>query len=233
MSLQEKSRVDAALDFLKGIDLGDVLQEATAAATSRRSEPATDAAKGSTDRQVEGSSASASPSSTGRGPPVSAQESTRQPPEPNRDDPAPEPLVFTLQGLHSMFSPTKTSVLYAHPHDPSNRLFPFCKRLHDEFMRAGLLVDQKRELKLHATIVNTVYASEKKKGKGKGRGKGRGGRREGPLNFDATELMERWKEEVWAEPIRVERVAVCEMGAKEDEEGMLRYVEAGSLEMPC
>ena len=59
-----------------------------------------------------------------------------------------------------------------------------------------------RPLKLHATIVNTIYAKS-------------GGRLgQGLLRFDATEFVERFKDSVWAEDIRIEKIAICKMGAK-------------------
>ena len=35
------------------------------------------------------------------------------------------------------------------------------------------------------------------------------------MRFDARELLERWQGEVWARDVRVEKVAICEMGARE------------------
>ena len=35
------------------------------------------------------------------------------------------------------------------------------------------------------------------------------------MRFDARELLERWRGEVWARDVRVEKVAICEMGARE------------------
>ena len=142
-----------------------------------------------------------------------------------------EPLMVRLQGLHAMSSPHKTSVLFAEPQDLGNKLYHFCQQLKDEFEQAGFLLEEKRDLKLHATIVNTLYAVERtNKGREGPRGKGRSGgkRRSAPLRFDATKLIERWKDEVWAD-IKIERIAICEMGAKEDEDGVVRYVEIGSV----
>jgi len=42
--------------------------------------------------------------------------------------------------------------------------------------------------------------------------------------IDARQLIERWKDTVWAE-VDVERVAICEMGAKMQEDGKVRYKE--------
>lgn len=35
------------------------------------------------------------------------------------------------------------------------------------------------------------------------------------MRFDASELLDRWQGEVWARDVRVEKVAICEMGARE------------------
>ena len=194
-----------------------------------------------------------------------------------------------------------TSILYAHPEDHTNRLRPFAESLVARFEGQGLLVREDRALKLHATIINMVYASEQ--GRGKKRGgfkrktkvkgigkqdegrvkegegedegkeywtKARGGNEKGPATVDIEEdveyelidltdhsdqtraggdskeggrnkpgrgkldaraLVERWKDEIWAE-IRVERVAICEMGAKVGEDGVVRYKEIAGIDMP-
>ncbi|KAI4148575.1 MAG: hypothetical protein LQ340_005040 [Diploschistes diacapsis] len=235
MRLRGKDNVEAAVQFLDGVNLGRMLKDAAAVAASTTSqEPSvsTAAETGGSDARAKEAAATADRSSSLH-PVPGARETlaTGSSPVDAAASP-PQPLVLKLQGLHPMAAPHETSVLYAQPHDPTNRLFHFAKSLRDEFERAGFVLEEKRELKLHATIVNTIYAKEKK-GRGKGGGRGRGGRnrREGQLKFDATELVERWKDEVWAE-VKVERVAVCEMGAKEDEEGKVRYVEVGAKKMP-
>lgn len=104
---------------------------------------------------------------------------------------------------------------------------------------------------LHATVLNTIYARGKKGGTRKGQSgeKGRRGRinrRDG--KFDATYLMERYENMVWMEGVRVEKVAICEMGAKDvvveeeagsvgdgqDEQRMQQqeYKEIASVELP-
>lgn len=45
-------------------------------------------------------------------------------------------------------------------------------------------------------------------------GGGRGGKRWERLVFDATEILERYEDQVWAEDIPLEKVAICRMGAK-------------------
>lgn len=89
---------------------------------------------------------------------------------------------------------------------------------------------------LHATIVNTTYAKGKNKGKGsRGWGRGRGG---GKIEFDAMEVMSVFNEQgggregdvggefVWADGVVIDRVVICEMGAKkvEDDDIGMEYV---------
>lgn len=99
-------------------------------------------------------------------------------------------------------------------------------------MEAGFLVPEERPLLLHATIVNMIYAKDKvKRVRGAGHGKGR----RGAGKIDATHLLEEWEGWVWAEGARMEKVAICEMGARVVEgregEGVV-YVEVGGVEMP-
>ncbi|KAL8957951.1 MAG: hypothetical protein Q9183_005936 [Haloplaca sp. 2 TL-2023] len=57
-----------------------------------------------------------------------------------------------------MHSPKNTSFLYTPPTDETERLYPFCKALSERFQKAGFMVEEKRAMKLHATILNTIYA---------------------------------------------------------------------------
>ena len=81
-------------------------------------------------------------------------------------------------------------------------------------------------MKLHATVVNTIYAREAKSGKkrwGKGSGK-----------FDARELVERYREFEWARDVRMERVSICEMGAKKilAGEGVVDQIHTAAVRVP-
>jgi activating signal cointegrator complex subunit 1 len=81
-------------------------------------------------------------------------------------------LQITLKGLESMHALTKTSVLYTSPLDENGYLRSFCQKLKDAFSEAGFLVEDKRPLLLHATLVNTVYVpGVRGKGSGDGHGK--------------------------------------------------------------
>lgn len=73
------------------------------------------------------------------------------------------PLKISLESLEPMQSPTKTSILYIRPQDPTNRLQILCQALRKTFTDAELLVPDTRPLKLHATIVNTIYVKGRKK----------------------------------------------------------------------
>ncbi|CAD0092488.1 unnamed protein product [Aureobasidium mustum] len=73
------------------------------------------------------------------------------------------PLKISLESLEPMQSPSKTSILYIRPQDPTNRLEILCQVIRKTFTDAGLLVPDTRPLKLHATIVNTIYVKGRKK----------------------------------------------------------------------
>ncbi|KAK5736947.1 hypothetical protein LTR17_007094 [Elasticomyces elasticus] len=169
------------------------------------------------------------------------------------------PLSIDLKGLVSMHDPQNTSILYSAPEDRSNRLYPFCQAVQKHFSDAELLVPDDRPLKLHATIINTIYAKGKKKppmrqrdreeaaeqdeaGEGAGgaeddRSQGHGPKAKAPLKLDATALLERYGEFVWAENVVLDRIAICEMGAKKimDAEGRVlneEYTEVASVQLP-
>lgn len=81
------------------------------------------------------------------------------------------PLMLDLKALHPMQTPKNTSILYAEPVDPSSRLIPFAETLRRIFVEKGWMVDDKRPLRLHATVLNTVYAMPRGRAGGKGGGK--------------------------------------------------------------
>ena len=246
---------------------------------------------------------------------------------PSRATPAsssapPSPLDVHLRGVHVLSQPQATSVLFAEPVDESGRLQSFSESVRAHFADVGL-VEEKRALKLHATLLNTIYADRRQgvrpqhegaegsrtdettrevvagdalKNPGQGEeharsrtaaatlsageravvhgkpaskddvhpldetgregatvdqeatetvrpasqaehsiqeaqdhghavgGQGRKGRRSKKLTFDARWLIAQRQDEEWAEA-RIEKVALCEMGAKPNENGALRYVE--------
>ncbi|KAI9717081.1 MAG: hypothetical protein M1812_005016 [Candelaria pacifica] len=139
------------------------------------------------------------------------------------------PLMVTLSSLASMHTPRSTSLLYAIPMDTSHRVLPFCLSLRDTFLEAGFLLPDERPLLLHATILNTIYATDRRsRGTANRRGQGLGegdpsqnasgsrghGRKRGKLNMDATNIIQRYDGYEWAKDFRIEKVAICKMGAK-------------------
>lgn len=141
-------------------------------------------------------------------------------------DPAGE-VVVDLRGLEAMGERRRTSVLYAVPVDATGRLKAFAEKVRGVFVKEGLVVDEGRELKLHATVVNTVYSKGRRGGGGggggwRGRGRGRGGGGGGgdqKETFDAEMVVGRYMGVAFAEGVRLDRVAVCRMGEVRGEDG--------------
>lgn len=158
-------------------------------------------------------------------------------------------LSVDLENLIPMQAAHNTSILYAEPKDVSARLFPFALAIKERFEEKGFLNKDNRPLKLHATILNTIYAKPEGKGRNrdvknaaqnsskdvpqhrnnqsatgndesgseteqKERMQGHGPEAKSWVRFDASKLIERYKGFVWAQNIRVDRVQICEMGAK-------------------
>ncbi|KAG0220758.1 kinase A anchor protein [Mortierella sp. GBAus27b] len=140
-------------------------------------------------------------------------------------------LTVKLQGLRSMGSPEETTVLYAVPYDHSGRLWPLCEALRTAFMDAGFVVRENRPLKLHATVMNTTNVRNNAPRTTEGSGS-RGGKRNDRLKIDATELIERWRSTMWAR-VKIEKVAICEMGKKKGDDGLFRYREVAELGIPA
>lgn len=118
-----------------------------------------------------------------------------------------DPLTIDLKGLVSMHVPEKTSIVYIEPCDSSERLYPFCLALQEIFKREGILVPDDRKLKLHATLVNTIYAKGRKS-------QGHGSKANAPMKIDARALLDKYADFVWAKDVVLDRIAICEMGAK-------------------
>ncbi|KAI0378305.1 kinase A anchor protein [Hypomontagnella monticulosa] len=127
-------------------------------------------------------------------------------------------LTVTLKGLHSMQkTASKASVLYAPPTDSEGILLRFCESLRSSFQEAELIAVEDRPLLLHATIVNTIYV----------KGNRRGGKRHEKLTIDARGILDRYDDFVWMEDVPVEKIAICRMGAKKQDDGDEAYeVEA-------
>ncbi|KAH9908117.1 protein kinase A anchor protein [Xylariomycetidae sp. FL2044] len=129
-------------------------------------------------------------------------------------------LSVTLKGLHSMQGASKASVLYAPPVDIDGTLMKFCESVRSVFQEAGLIAEENRPLLLHATVVNTIYV--------KGRNtRGGHGKRHDRVTIDARGILERYDDYVWMQDAPVEKIAICRMGAKPQEDGDVAYeVEA-------
>ncbi|KAI6369968.1 hypothetical protein MCOR25_004314 [Pyricularia grisea] len=131
-------------------------------------------------------------------------------------------LTISLRGLCTMQKDTsKATVLYAQPtlvSQPAaspNILQSFCERVAAVFKDAGLMVAENRPLKLHATVVNTIYAKGGQRSSRRGGGGG-GGKRFGKdkVTIDATGILERFEDYVWAEDIHLNSLVIYRMGAK-------------------
>ncbi|KAK9778813.1 putative Kinase A anchor protein [Seiridium cardinale] len=122
--------------------------------------------------------------------------------------PPPSLLSVTLKGLQSMQSASRATTLYASPVDPDGMLQSFCEKIKQAFEEAEIMVNDKRPLLLHATIVNTIYIKGRRQGK----------KRE-KITIDARGILDRYDDYVWMEDIPVEKIAICRMGAKESEDG--------------
>ncbi|CAO1605347.1 hypothetical protein XANCAGTX0491_008867 [Xanthoria calcicola] len=290
MSLKEEGRLESAVECLRGVDLGGLLGGAKGESrTIIREEDIEQGGKHVMDparREMSGS-ASAAKLEVIDGKSISSTNKVMQPPEGSTGtaSPPPPPLTLSFTGLKSMQSPKSTSFLYVPPTDTTGRLYPFCQSLRNHFTADGFMLEEDRALKLHATILNTIYAGkvfpskklvqgpdgrsrvaeggvsvsgdegdehheqvsgkladeeellEGRKEGTKPKGKKKGKRKKQVVKFDARELMERYVDFVWAQDVRIEKVAICEMGAKKltDQEGEVvgeEYTEVASVPLP-
>jgi activating signal cointegrator complex subunit 1 len=158
------------------------------------------------------------------------------------EDCASVPLFVDLKSLLPMQQAHKTSILYADPVDSTLRLHRFASAIRETFINKDLIVKDNRPLKLHATILNTIYAKprgrdrrEKPNYEDKAttatelsaaeekndRSEGHGPNAKSWMRFDASELIEQYKGYTWAQAISIDRVCICKMGAKKvlDEKG--------------
>jgi activating signal cointegrator complex subunit 1 len=164
-----------------------------------------------------------------------------------------DPIAVDLTGLSSMHEPQNTSILYCAPVDPTSRLQCLALSAQNAFRENGFLVADNRPLKLHATIVNTIYAKEKKREPKTSKvtkvsnpgpstpfagtsshpemsqttDAGHGPRANSSRKLDARGLLEEFNGFVWAKEVVVDRLAICEMGAKKitDEHGNITKEE--------
>ena len=209
MNLPTEDHVVAASKFLESLDLAQMLREA-ASVVAPNPAPVFDSP-----HMSEGNEDSIQADLV-----VESAASTR-------------PLVVQLKGLKSMHNPLKTSVLYTMPEDPTGRLQSFGESLRSAFATANLLVPDKRPLRMHATIVNTLYA---KRPRNEHRGSGNGRRNRSVEKINATALLEEFTACEWAADVRIERVSICEMGAKKEiVDGVVvneKYTEVATVPLP-
>ncbi|QSZ33100.1 hypothetical protein DSL72_002685 [Monilinia vaccinii-corymbosi] len=171
--------------------------------------------------------------------------STSNPPSPVTSFLPLPPL--TLISLHPMHQPQHTSILYATPLDPHKHLQTFCQNLKETFTRAGFMMPEagnnRRYLLLHATIVNTIYVpgvrdrhqardggdDESRKPQSRNAGHGR---RKARLTFDARAILEKYRDYEWMRDVRLEKVAICRMGARKRESGIEEYEVEAEVDVP-
>ncbi|KAI0453181.1 kinase A anchor protein [Xylaria acuta] len=137
------------------------------------------------------------------------------------------PLSVTLKSLRTIRSQSaaKASMLYAPPLDKDGVLTKFCEKLRSTFREAGLMIEDSRPLLLHATILNTIYVkggNASRGGKGKSREK---------LTIDARQILDRYDDYLWMEDVPIEKIAICKMGAKKQEDGDEAYEVEAEIDM--
>ena len=132
----------------------------------------------------------------------------------------PGALSITLRGLHSMQPAARASVLYSAPVDEDGTLLRLCEQIKAAFQAAGLMLDENRPLLLHATILNTLYVKA-----------GRGGKRRERLTVDARGALDRYDDFVFMRDVTPEKIAICRMGAKAQEDGDQAYEVEAEIDM--
>ena len=220
MSLRSEEKMNDARALLERLDLSELLQDSGQLADPRQGKDVS-----SVDNTVQAGLYSLASESVGTA--ATFLETLKRavtPPPLSRPKVAVEPLIISLQGLQAFPKPRSATVLHCPPHDPTSRLHPFCLRVKQKFIDAGLMEPENRPLILHATIVNTVYANTDRRHEKK---------RMGSISFDATEIMRTYNENggfedgnavgefLWAKDILIDRVRICEMGAKLVEDATL------------
>ncbi|KAG6990966.1 hypothetical protein G7Y79_00060g092700 [Physcia stellaris] len=219
MQLATEEQIKAACVLLRSLDLVEMLRKSVPPPQAVEAKAA-ECSIGSLQKTLTGVAAAETELEMG----TAAQ--VREP------DPSAPPLKVSMVGLESMHNPSKTSILYTSPYDPTSRLQPFATALRDAFICKNLLVLDNRPLLLHATIVNTLYAKTKFRAKVTGHGKNN----RGVGKIDARALLEEFREFEWAKDFRIERVSICQMGAKKEIfDGVVvneEYTEVASVPLP-
>ncbi|CCX32050.1 AKAP7 2'5' RNA ligase-like domain-containing protein [Pyronema domesticum] len=130
----------------------------------------------------------------------------------NGDSQSSGPIKFklSLQGLATIASASKATVLFTMPNDPSNRLRRFAIKIRTKFIKEGLLFDEKRTLKLHLTLINTLYCVKENM------------RRNSTtclVKLNCQDLIKEMGQRVLLEEVDIDQIAICMMGAK-DKDGV-------------
>ncbi|EFQ27850.1 hypothetical protein CGRA01v4_03531 [Colletotrichum graminicola] len=106
------------------------------------------------------------------------------------------PPRVSLQGLGT-FPGTNTrhaDILFAHPTCPGYNFDGLCHQIRAKFENAGLIDKNGFGLSLHATIINARKTPNK--------------------GIDATKIIQQYRDYVWMNPIPVEKIGICRMGAE-------------------
>ncbi|CAN0388019.1 unnamed protein product [Lampetra fluviatilis] len=133
------------------------------------------------------------------------------------------PLRVALRGLELMNDdPATVDVLYAQIHSHGDRLQRLADRLVEHFVVSGLMVRERHRVKLHATVINTLY----RKGEARPGAEARPPR--GREAFDAREILKEFGSYDFGEQ-RLSSVEIYQRGST-DPSGA--YVSCGSLPLP-
>ena len=129
------------------------------------------------------------------------------------------PLITSFSSLQAMGSPTSTSILFAPPTDPESRIRQLCVSVQRIFQAANLMVQENRPLKLHATILNTIYAPKSRRQPQEAElttetqpKRKKVWRKQ--FKFDSREILERYVGSEWAVDVRLEKLSLRRMGAR-------------------
>ena len=229
MSLLEPRQVELAIQKLDSLDIGSLLGNTDSSVTSKASTKDGQASTRTGDDATQ----------------TLGTEETRA----FRNRQTVSPIYISLQSISSMHNARKTSILYTDPLDESGRLYAFCQRLRAIFDQNNLLVQENRPLKLHMTVMNSVYAETNSKPSAGSptegqdthkdpKTEGRGRRRSRSVKFDARELIESLNKTCFVDgELKLEKLAICRMGAEKihDETGRVvdeRYEEIAVKALP-
>jgi activating signal cointegrator complex subunit 1 len=143
------SQLSDTITHLQGLELGRLLRGIT---TKKMAEEASEASQTLANAIGENGAAVAHPTPT-----LPASENAM-----TGADLDPDLLAVQLRGLVPMQKPSQTSILYAEPCDKSGRLMRFSESVRGSFEERGWVLEDKRGLKLHATMLNTIYAKDRR-----------------------------------------------------------------------